>query len=191
MIDGWFPSMSAVGQSRGGIMLAVSSSYRTPLFRGRLSPFKIESSGLALPPLSNYPLADLFHTVIEWLFGIKGAIESVSKISLRCLSSLTNMLLLPSPRCIYLSVRNTLCFCFVQNPLLLPKTHLWNKINASDRHCPRGSRSLHPAHRGPGLSAAPFCWWNAVMALCALKIEPHGIFSISKVSMAALIHMLL
>ena len=54
--------------------------------------------GLPLPHFGNYPWAALFHTVREWLFGIKEAIESVSKISLRFLTSLTNVLLLPSQK---------------------------------------------------------------------------------------------
>lgn len=81
---------------------------------------------------------------MEWLFGIKGAIESVSKVSLRFLASLTNVLLLPSQKGIYLSVRNTLCFHFVWNPLLLRKAHLWERMNASDRHSQGEAWALTP-----------------------------------------------
>lgn len=47
-------------------------------------------------------------------------------------------------------------------------------MNVPDRHFPGGGQSLHFAHVGPDLSAEPFCWWNAVLTLCALKIEYHG-----------------
>lgn len=68
--------------------------------------------------------------------------------------------------------QNILCLHFVWNPLLLLKTHLWNKMNDSNRHFSGGSTSLYPAH--PGLWIAPFFCWNGVMALCAFKTEPHG-----------------
>lgn len=137
--------MSAAGRSRGALCL-----YTLPL-KGRLKAFQEEEQlGFLLLHFGNYPSAALFHT--EWLFGIKGAIEPVSQISLRFLTSLTNVLLLPWQRGIYLPVRNTLCFRSVWNPLLLLKTHPWNEMNASDRHFPRGNMGLHPARMGPGLT---------------------------------------
>lgn len=146
--------------------------------------------GLPLPHLGNYPLAPPFHTVVEWLFGIKGAIESVPEISLRFLASLTNVLLLPAQRGIYLSVRNTLCFHFVWNSLLPLKMHLWNKMKASSRYFPRGSTSLHPAHVSPGLWAVPSANEMQSWSTCFKNRTPWIAF-ISKVPTAALIHTLL
>jgi len=155
-----------------GIKGVVSDSYTQRFWKAGeiLSGWKAEG----LPPshFGNYLSAVLFCTVMEWLFGIKGAIESVSKVSLRFLASLTNVLLLLLQKGIFLSVRNTLCFHFVWNPFTSEDTsvgrneYLWQTF-------PRGSMSPHPTVTGLGLQQLHFvdekqsgtcvpCKWNPV-----------------------------
>lgn len=112
---------------------------------------------------------------MEWLFGIKGAIESVSKVSLRFLASLTNVLLLPSQKGIYLSVRDILCFHFVWNPLWLPKAHLWKRMTVSDRHSQGEAQALTPPWQALAFSSS-ILLMNVSGTYVPCKWSPVGLF---------------
>lgn len=146
--------------------------------------------GLPLLHFGNYPWVALFHTFIEWLFGIKGAIESVSKISLRFLTSLTNVLLLPSQKGILPACQKYAMFSFcVKSSFASEDTSVgsnecfWQtfpKGKHESSPCPCGSWPLSNTILLIKCSHGPVCFKN----------RTPQISFISKVSTGTLIHML-
>lgn len=110
---------------------------------------------MGLPPshFGNYPSAVLFCTVMEWLFGIKTAIESVSKVSLRSLP--------PWQTCYYcFHKRAFTCLSEIYSVFILCEILFTSEdtsvggMNTSDRHSQGEVWALTPPWQGLAFSGS-------------------------------------